>query len=79
MAKQIEEMVGTLFSQMTDEEQLEFIRKVRQSRSTIKVTSRKKQQERKVGYKAKDKIADITKTLSVEDKEKLKRLLKYGL
>jgi hypothetical protein len=64
MAQQVEDLIRPLFSEMSEEEQLEFIRKVRQSRSTPKVNAKKR---RNLVKKFKNLIAG----LSDEEKRQL--------
>lgn len=68
MAKQLEDLVSDRFKDMTFEEKLRFIAKVRKSRMTPKATSKVVKKSKKVIEKRKEKFDDLFSKLSEEER-----------
>ena len=70
MAKKLEHLVGLRFSQMTYEQKLEELQKIRKSRSTLKATSKVVKKRKKATAKSTDKLDKLFDSLSPEDRAK---------
>ena len=78
MARQLDEIVGKKFSDMTFEEQIEFIQRVRKSRSTQKATSKVVKKVKRAKKKQTDKAKELFASLTDEQKQELIRKLTNG-
>ncbi len=67
MTKQAEDFIDEQFSEMTDEEALEFIRSLRKRRATVKEKPAKKKEKKK----AKSSFVTNFKKLTKEEKARL--------
>lgn len=76
MSRQLDDIVGQKFSDMTFEEQLEFIRNVRKSRRTQKATSKVVKKVKRTATKRIEKAKSAFDNLSDADKLKLLEKLK---
>jgi len=75
MARQLEDLVGERFSTMSYQEKLNFIRQVRQSRKTLKATSKRAKAAKKERVKAKEKVEDLFDAMTPEEQAALLRRL----
>jgi Tfp pilus assembly protein PilN len=71
MARQLEDLVGVKFSDMTHEEKVEFVKKVRKSRRTPKATSRVVKKRKREQKKTTKKFEDLFASLPPEEQAKL--------
>ena len=70
MARQLEDLVGKRFSQMSRAEKLEFLQNLRQSRRTPKATSKVVKKKRRAQTKAVDKLEALFKSMTPEQQAK---------
>ncbi len=71
MARQLEDLVGVKFSDMSHKEQVEFIKKVRKSRRTPKATSKVIKRKKREQKKTVKKFEDLFASLPPEEQAKL--------
>ena len=78
MARKLEDLVGVKFSDMSHEEQIEFIKKVRKSRRTPKATSRIVKQKKREQKKTVQKFEDLFTSLPPDEQARLLKELENG-